>query len=218
MDSYRQSVERFAKDGATIIGLDRRTRYKSIGPESPRPLEPGYIPIDKPPRLCAVSFYPNASDLSSNEYDAARASFEAWGRSGALEDYERAYMDWIETLPQVPFHRDFNVPIFLELGIEITEFAWLPLVKCPLPARTSVDEDDIFKDRFLLWDQLLLLKPKVILAQGLQAYDVVRAMCEDKFPHRVVLQKIGRIGTKQYHEGEEQRVISDLRSALAAEL
>ncbi|MDP9023980.1 MAG: hypothetical protein M3N13_01215 [Candidatus Eremiobacteraeota bacterium] len=177
-------------------------------------MELGFIPIDKPARVVTVSFYPNASESSSAEYTANRRSMEAWGRSGDVADYEVAYADWLRMLPQIPFYRDFNMPIFTALGIDETEFAWLPLVKCPLPARSRVDEQDVWRDSMVLWDQLSMLQPRVILAQGLDAYNIVRDRCEDKFPHRIVLQKIGRYGTTAYHAAEDERVISQLRDAL----
>jgi hypothetical protein len=118
-------------------------------------------------------------------------------------------------LPQIPFYRDFNMPIFQPLGIEATEFAWLPLVKCPLPARSKVDEHDVWRDRMILWDQLSLLRPPVIVAQGLDAYSVVRDMCEGKFPHHIVLQKIGRYGTTAFHSANDEQVIAALRDVLA---
>ncbi len=161
-----------------------------------------------------VSFYPNESALASAEYDASRKSFDAWGHSGDVDDYKRAYADWLAMLPQIPFYRDFNVPIFTALGIEAAEFAWLPLVKCPLPARSKVYDHDVWRDRMVLWEQLLMLQPPVILAQGQDAYTAVRDMCEGKFTHRILLQKIGRYGTTAFHAAEDQRVISQLREAL----
>jgi hypothetical protein len=215
MSSYADVVSAFARLGATIYQTDPLEHYVSIGRDAKRPLEPGFIPTDKPARVVTVSFYPNESELPSAEYDASRRSLDIWGRSGSVADYERAYADWLEMLPQIPFYRDFNVPIFSALQIDPTEFAWLPLVKCPLPARSIVDEHDVWRDKMLLWDQLLMLKPPVMLAQGLEAYNVIRDMCRDKFPHRIVLQKIGRYGTTAFHAAEDQRVISELRTAIA---
>jgi hypothetical protein len=100
------------------------------------------------------------------------------------------------------------------LGIGIAEFGWLPLIKLPLPARTKVSEDDIWVDRMLLWDQLLPLKPKIILAQGVEAYKVVSALCEGKFSHWVVCQKIDRVGTNAYHAGKDEQVVRELRQAM----
>ena len=97
----------------------------------------------------------------------------------------------LRILPDVPFYRDFNRPIFEPLGIAPTDYAWLPLIKLPLPAGTRVSEDDIWVDRFLLWKQITLLKPPVMVAQGMETYKWVSAMCEDKFPHHIILQRIG---------------------------
>jgi hypothetical protein len=214
VSSYSEIVERFARLGASIYQTDPLQHYVSIGRNAKRPLEPGFIPVEKPARVVTVSFYPNESELSSPEYRASRQSFDAWGRSGDVDTYKRAYADWLGVLPQIPFYRDFNLPIFAPLNIGANDFAWLPLVKCPLPARSKIDDYDVWRDRVLLWDQLSMLRPPVILAQGLDAYNVVRDMCEDKFSHRIVLQKIGRVGTTAFHAAEDQRVISELHDAL----
>jgi len=78
----------------------------------------------------------------------------------------------------------------------------------------DVPEEDIFKDRMLLWDQLNLLRPEVMLCQGVEAYEMVRHMCRDKFPHNVVLQKIGQYQKKEAAELEISRVTNELRAAL----
>lgn len=49
-------------------------------------------------------------------------------------------------------------------------------------------EDHLLADRIWLWDQIYPLKPKVILAQGMEPFRVVGAMCEGKFPHKIILQ------------------------------
>lgn len=215
--SYEEQVRSFAELGAKIYRLNPARHYKTgIGKTAKRPMEPGFIPIDKPAKVVTVSYYPNESELPTSEFDAYRRSLAAWGASGSVSEYVTAYRDWLSTLPDVPFYRDFNAPIFKALGIGIDEYAWLSLIKLPLPAGTKVPEDDIWVDRMLLWDQLLLLKPPVILAQGGDAYKWVSAMCEDKFPNRVVSQKIGRVGTTAYHTSEDARVIEDLRNAMKA--
>jgi len=212
-EGYQPVVQRFAALGQRIIRTDPREHYTEIGRNAKRALEPGYIPIEKPPRVVTVSYYPNETELKTPQFDALRRSFDAWGRSGSVEDYETSYMDWLQTLPQIPFHRDWNVPVFREVGIENHEFAWLPLVKCPLPAYSVIPDYDIFRDRMLLWEQISLLRPAVIIAQGQSAHDVVRPMCEDKFPHRIVYQKIARVGTNAYHTAEQERVVRQLRDA-----
>ena len=213
--SYSKTVETFAELGAKIINLDRNTHYEFIGGLSKRPLEPGYIPIERPARIVTVSYYPNETELDTDAYKASRASFFIWAVSGTSEAYEASYKDWLAALPSFPFHRDFVRPLFNELGVADTEFAWLPLVKAPLPARSTVPDDDVFSDRILLWDQLALLRPAIILAQGMAAADVVKPMCEDKFPHTLVVQKIGRFGTKAAKIAEHERVIRELSSALS---
>ena len=173
-DAYSQVLTTFASEGARIINLDRTTRYPTIGRRGTRPLEPGFIPVDGPPRLVTVSFYPNHTEPETDDFRKARQSFFVWAALGDVASYEAAYRDWLEALPTFPFHRDFDRPIFDALDIGDDRFAWLPLVKAPLPARTAVHEDDVFIDRMLLWDQLALLKPRVILAQGMEKRRVVR--------------------------------------------
>ena len=211
---YQDTVAAFATLGASIINLDRNTRYEQIGALSKRPLEPGYIPVARPARIVNVSYYPNESEMDTDAYRSLQATFFRWAIEGTAEAYEASYADWLAALPAFPFHRDFVRPLFDEIGVADSEFAWLPLIKAPLPARSTVPDDDIFSDRILLWDQLSLLKPAIILAQGMAAADVVRPMCEDKFPHRLVLQKIGRFGTKAAKKVEHERVIAELREAL----
>jgi hypothetical protein len=211
---YAEIVTRFAADGAIIIRMNPRSRYHTIGRNAMRPLEPGFIPLRAPARVLTVSLYPNESEIETPEFQVARESFRCWGDIGDTESYEAAYRDWLGTLRSIPFHRDWIRPIFEPLGITDEEFAWLPLIKCPLPARSAVPDDDVFLDRMLLWDQLSLLRPSVILTQGLKAAEVVGPMCEGKFPHRMVVQKIARVGTTAHHEAEDERVRSDLKAAL----
>jgi hypothetical protein len=214
MDDYESILERFAKLGSEIINTDPHKHYTTIGRNAKRPMEPGFIPIEEPARLMTVSYYPNETELATPEFAASRRSFEMWGKSGTVREYKTAYEDWVKVLPQVPFYRDFNAPVFRELGIGRRDFGWLPLIKCPLPARTQVPEDDVYRDRMLLWDQLSMLRPTVILVQGQKAHEVVAPMCEGKFPHRIVLQRIGRVGTNEYHAAEDERVVRQLRIAL----
>lgn len=213
MSDYADIVRAFAALGSQIFQADPRAHYRYIGQYAKRPLEPGFIPLDKPPKIVTVSLYPNEASLPSQQYAESRASLEAWGKSGSVDDYERAYGDWISTLPQIPFFRDFNAPILEKLGIAVTEFAWLPLIKCPLPPRTAVPEDDLIADRTWLWEQMYPIRPSVILAQGKEPYQVVRDMCKEKFPHHIVLQRIGRVGTGQVHAAEAERVIRELQHA-----
>jgi hypothetical protein len=218
MKPYDEVVAEFAKMGSQIYKTDPKQHYKSaIGITAKRPMEPGFIPPYQPAKIVTVSFYPNETELPNHEYRVATESLSKWGRTGSLPDYKAAYRDWVAMLELIPFYRDFNMPVFDALKVRSDEFAWLPLLKLPLPARSKVGEDDIWVDRPLLWDHLLLLKPPVILVQGLEAANVVKPMCEDKFPHRIVFQKIGRVGTNAYHQNEFDRVIRDLGEAMMAD-
>jgi hypothetical protein len=205
-------LEKFAAQGKSIIGLDPRARYEGVGKSARRPLEPGFIPVDAPARVVTVTYYPNESELPNEAFQSARKTFVRWGETGSVEDYIAAYRDWVELLPSIPFHRKWNSAVFDQLGIGNDQFAWLPLIKCPLPAETDPSEDDIYRDKLLLWDQLWLLKPSVLLIQGLRTYDVVAPMCERKWPHAPpVLQKIPRPGNS---DAQIEETVRKLQAAL----
>lgn len=206
---YREVVAEFARMGADIINTDAQTRYERIGKDAHRRLEPGFIPIGAQPLLTAISYYPNETDLPSPEYANARAHFDRWAETGSVEDYEAAYRGWLSFRDQVPFYRRWEDPLLERLGVCPDETAWLPLVKCPLPAGTAVDREgiDIARDRNLLWDQLNLVQPEIVLVQGAVVYDVVgRSLDNLKFVRCHPLQKI-----PQYPKGDMmQKQLEDL--------
>ena len=209
---YADVVEAFAVLGKSIIALDAGTRYESIAKNARRPLEPGFIPVENPPRIVTVTYYPNETELPNETFQSARKSFVRWGETGSVEDYAAAYRDWVELLPSIPFHRKWNVEVFAELGIRDDEFAWLPLVKCPLPAESTPSDEDVYRDKLLLWDQLWLLKPRVLLIQGVRPFEVVAPMCDKKWPHAPpVHQKIPRRGDRSVQTAE---IVRKLRAAL----
>src|SRR4029077_6967782 len=182
MPAYADVVEQFAAHGKSVFAIDPRTRYESVGKSARRPLEPGFIPVDAPPRIVTVTYYPNETELPNEAFQSARKPFARWGETGSVEDYTAAYRDWVELLPSIKFHQKWNVDVFAELGVRDDEFAWLPLIKCPLPAEAEPSHEDVYKDKLLLWDQLWLLKPPVLLIQGVTAYEVVAPMCDRKWP------------------------------------
>lgn len=209
---YTEAVEKFAALGKSIISLDPRTRYESVARNAPRPLEPGFIPVESQPRIVTVTYYPNETELPNEAFQSARKSFVRWGETGSVADYAAAYHDWVELLPSIQFHRKWNVDVFAELGIANDEFAWLPLIKCPLPAESAPSDEDVYRDKLLLWDQLWLLKPRVLLIQGVRPFDVVAPMCDKKWPHAPpVLQKIPRRGDRSAQTAE---IVRKLRAAL----
>ena len=214
MSDYAGVVRDFAALGSRIYQTDPTKHYRFIGTQAKRPLEPGYIPPHAPPRLVTISYYPNESEIAGQEYEASRMSMEAWGRSGGVDEYAQAYNDWVSLLPRIPFYRDFNEPIFSRVNLTARDFAWLPLVKCPLSARSEIPDDDRKADRDWLWQQLKPLQPRVVLAQGVATYDSVRRLCEENLGAKVVLQKIGRVGTNAYHQAEDDEVVFSLRTAL----
>ena len=212
--SYKEIVRSFAQHGADIIRTDARTHYEHIGKNARRPLEPGFIPLDRPPMLTAISYYPNESDIASVEFNEARTAFNEWGASGNIEDYERAYTGWLAFRKQIPFYRRWEAPLFERLGIRDEETAWLPLVKCPLPAGTAVDKEgmDVFRDRNVLWEQLLMVRPAVILVQGAVVYDIVGKSLDNlDFVRRHALQKIPQFAKSAMMEQQ----IDDLTRILA---
>ncbi len=92
-----------------------------------------------------------------------------------------------------PFYRRWKAPLFKQLGLQSYETAWLPLVKCPLPARTKISSAsiDIARDMNLLWDQLIVLKPQLVLIQGAVVHDLLSKRLDNLSFIRVhALQKI----------------------------
>ena len=61
---------------------------------------------------------------------------------------------------------------------------------------------------------LWMLKPRVILAQGMMSADVVKPMCAGNLPHRVVAQKIARYGTTAQYKARDGRVIAEPSEAI----
>jgi hypothetical protein len=99
-------VSDFVSTGAALIRQSIGERYRGRVPEGTRLLEPGYIPLDRPPRVLIVSYFPNASDLDkpgTPGYERVRSNVEAWGRSGTVDDYRVAYADWLSYLDRIPF-------------------------------------------------------------------------------------------------------------------
>ena len=218
MKTYDDVVAEFAKLGSQIYKTDPKQHYKTgVGVTAKRPMEPGFIPPYQPAKIVTVSFYPNETALpnriscSNQEPQRMGTHWEHCRLPGGISRLGSN----ARTHSVLP---GFNMPVFAALNVRSDEFAWLPLLKLPLPARSTVSEDDIWVDRPLLWDQLLLLKPPVILVQGAEAASVVKPMCEGKFPHRIVSQKIGRVGTNAYHQNEFDRVIRDLGEAMSADV
>lgn len=211
---YDQILVEFARTGSDIIRTDPRTHYERIGKDARRPMEPGFIPIDKPPLLTAISYYPNETELSSSEYEDARRHFLRWGETGDVSDYRDAYRGWLGFRDQVPFVRRWEATLFEMLGLRSEETAWLPLVKCPLPAGTAVDKEgmDILRDRDLLWAQLKLIKPEVVLIQGSVVYDAIgRRLDNLKFVRAHPLQKIPQFAKAGMVEQQLQSLVKELR-------
>lgn len=172
---YEKVLADFARMGAKIIQTDPHTHYERIGRDAQRKMVPGYIPIDQPALLTTISYYPNEANLRSYEWADAQWQFLRWGETGNVADYIEAYRAWLAFREQLSFNRKWLTPLLEALCIGYEETAWLPLVKCPLPARTSVEKEgmDIYRDRFLLWDQVNLIKPAVVLVQGKVVNDVI---------------------------------------------
>ncbi|MFN2450297.1 MAG: hypothetical protein ABR508_11020 [Candidatus Baltobacteraceae bacterium] len=174
--------------------------------------------------LTAISYYPNESNLPSHEYEFARAAFQRWGQTGEVSDYVATYTGWLQFRDQVPFYRRWEAPLFEALGVRSEETAWLPLVKCPLPAGTAVDREgmDIMTDRNLLWDQLNVIRPKIILVQGAVVDDVVgRSLDNVKFVRVHRVQKIPQYPKDAMLREQVERLVSELKphiDALRSEL
>lgn len=193
VDSYQDVVAEFARMGGAIIRLDPRKHYERLGDGARRPLEPGFIPIDDRPLLTAISYYPNESDLPSPEFEEAKNAFRKWGSTGGYDDYREAYRLWQSFRHQIPFYRRWEAPLFEKLSLHSRETAWLPLVKCPLPARAAIDRDgiDVARDLHILWDQLNLLKPELVLIQGAVVNEILgKRLTNLKFIRAHAVQKI----------------------------
>jgi hypothetical protein len=146
--------------------------------------------------LTAISYYPNESDLPSAEYADGRDAFKKWGETGSYHDYSTAYRLWNSFREQIPFYRRWEAPLYERLRLQPNETAWLPLIKCPLPARTKVDSGgiDVSRDMNLLWDQLVLLRPEIVLVQGAIVHKIlgkrlanlsfIRVRSEQKIPQQ----------------------------------
>jgi hypothetical protein len=173
--SYDKVLADFARMGAEIIQTDPHAHYERIGRNARQKMVPGYIPIDQPPLLTMISYYPNEAGLPSFEWANAQRHFLRWGETGDVADYIEAYRGWLAFRDQVPFNRKWLAPLLEALCVRYEEMAWLPLVKCPLPAGTAVDKEgmDIYRDRTLLSDQVNIIKPAVVLVQGKVVHDVI---------------------------------------------
>lgn len=218
-DPYQDVVSEFARMGATIIRLDPRSHYEQLGDGARRPLEPGFIPIDGRPILTAISYYPNESDLPSTEFAEGRDAFQNWGRTGNVDDYREAYHRWQSFREQIPFYRRWEAPLFERLGIQSRETAWLPLIKCPLPARTAIDRDgiDVARDIHLLWDQLTLLKPEIVLVQGAVVYEILGKRLENlKFIRAHAVQKIPQQASNAMMNDQLESLTRKLRPHIEA--
>lgn len=132
---YQRNVQGFATSGADLISEAIGSRYGGLVPVNPeRPLEPGFTPPGRRPRIVAVSHYPNDGDLRGkvDDYEALRDHFIRWGADRTIESYRIAYDDWLDSVRVMPFHLSHTLPVLKGLGIEPSEIAWLPLVKAPM--------------------------------------------------------------------------------------
>lgn len=215
--SYEDTLEEFVRIGAELIREDRRVRYSGLAPPGDRPLEPGFIPPDSPATVTLVSYYPNESDLDhpgTAAYQRLREHFAAWGKEGTVAAYRAAYDDWLESLDRIPFQSRWVKPILDGVGLSSGKIAWLPLIKVPLPAQAAPHDELIWADRMALWQQLALLRPPVLWLQGAEAISRVKALCEDKFPHKIVEQKIPQYPKGDWMARERTRLVDELLHAL----
>lgn len=219
--SYERTVAEFAEMGSEIIRLDPVSHYKRLRPAS-RPLEPGFIPLDRPPILTTISYYPNETQLPSEEYMHGHESFKMWGSQGDVDSYSSAYRAWLSYRDQIPFFRKWEAPLYEALGIRPDETAWLPLIKCPLPAGTNVEKIDIDgvdtgRDLELLWKQLNLIKPGIVLVQGAITYDMVgRRLDNLKFIRLHPMQKIPQYPKAEMMSEQLARLKRELEPHIAS--
>lgn len=135
-----------------------------------------------------------------------------------MDAYRHAYADWLSLLSRIPFHQKWVQPILDAAKLTNDEISWLPLIKAPLPARSSPHEDAIARDKIALWDQLMILRPSILWLQGLEAIERVGRMCENKFPHHTLCQKIPQYPKAAWIAIDRTRLIKELTTALHSQL
>jgi hypothetical protein len=216
---YDQIVQEFAASGARLIRSSITERYRGLVPEGTRLLEAGFIPPHQVPKVLIVSYYPNASDLNdpgTAAYDRVRANFETWAASGSITDYALAYGDWLAGLDHIPFHRNRTKPILDAVGLTNEEFAWLPFVKVPLPARSSPGDDILDVDVDALWEQLRLLRPRIIWIQGIGIRDRIEGLVKDRITDMILpAQSVSQYDSPANQRAERERISKRLREYLA---
>jgi len=205
-------LARFIEIGAQLVATDPQERYGKYIGTNRRALEPGFIPLIKPPRLTIVSYYPNASTLAVAEYTELDQRFRRWGETGSREDYEVAYHDWVATMPLWPFFRKWVEQILTEIGVQRTEIAWLPLVKLPCPPENPPNQAMMVLDRDCLRAQLELLRPSVIWVQSKEVYESAGGLLQE-IQRAIVVQKLYKTKTSRTSP-ETPRIIRDLRRYL----
>lgn len=211
--NYAEVVTQFVLIGAEIINVDPVDRYGAAAADATRPLEPGYIPPDKPARLTIVSYYPNSSTLRNVQYGPMEERLMQWGRTGRVEDYVASYRDFLAALPHWDFYERWMKTVLDALDIGFDELAWLPLVKLPRPVANPPTEEMIRKDRDeVLKAQLKILKPAVVWVQSDTVYESCGGTIQQIQPRHVVqkMPKTSRASTSP----QTPEVIRKLRQYL----
>jgi hypothetical protein len=216
-DKYERGIATFALIGADLINEDISLRYGGLVPVNPeRPLEPGFAPPRRRPKIITVSHYPNDGDLRSKvrDYNALRENFKRWGSDRTIETYRAAYADWLDSVPVIPFHISHTLPVLNALGIAPDEIAWLPLVKAPMRPESKPRMFIVQKDRPVTMGQLKLLTPLVVWVQGVVAHHRVGAQIRETITQRIVKHNVSPWRSAQSKHEEIDRVVEELKKSL----
>lgn len=212
---YENFLEKFVAEGADLIRQNPAERYGGRVAGA-RPLEPGFVPLFGPPRVVVISYHPNGNDVpGGSPVPNLRGNFERWGEEASLDAYRTAYEDWVALLPHVPFHRKYTAPVLERLGIGNDEFAWIPLIKVPLPPDSLPGEDVIYRD-VLDIDGVMPLKSRPLWLQGARTIRELRDRLSG--PQRftvVVEQKTPQRISATALDADHDRVANELREAVA---
>jgi len=218
--SYEEIVRIFVASGAALIRQTAAVRYRGLVAEGTRLLEPGFIPPDSPARVLIVSYFPNATDLDgpgTPAYDELRAHFEAWADSEAVEDYRLCHEDWQSNLDRIPFHRKRTRPILEAVGLSNRDIAWLPFVKVPLPAGSSPGDEIMDVDIDVLWEQLQLLRPRIVWIQGVGIRARIEGLVKDRITDMILpAQSVSQYDSPAKQKSEHERISKRLREYLAS--
>lgn len=144
-----------------------------------------------------------------------RKNFLAWGTTGDVADYAAAYSDWLQSLDRIPFHRSRTKPILEDAGLTNSDIGWLPFVKAPLPAGSSPGDDLMDIDIDVVWEQLQLIKPRILWIQGIGISDRVIRLAKGRITDQILPpQSVSQYENSSKQRAEKARIATRLREYL----